>query len=93
MPPRSKAPKRSTRRHVTPAPSEEVLDLNVSGSEDDDDGSAAQPAPTNAQPVTPVDIGINNPDMSKGKGKRKIAGDIRYFFDVTSTGKTCKECV
>jgi hypothetical protein len=54
----------------TPAPSEEVLDLNVSSSEDDDDNpSAAQPVPTNAQPVTPMDIGINDANVHQENPK------------------------
>jgi hypothetical protein len=89
MPPRAK---RSTRCHVqTPAPSEEVLDLNVSSSEDEDedDPSAAQPVPTNAQPVTPVDISINDANVREGKN---YAPDIRYFFEVTAAEKVCKLC-
>lgn len=88
MPPRSV--KRSTRSHLqTPAPLGEAFDLNVSSSEDDDDVPAAQPAPTNAQPVAPVDVGINNTDVREGKN---YAADIRHFFEATPTEKICKVC-
>ena len=101
MPPRTNeaihAVRRSTRSHVqTPAPSGEVFDLNVSGSEGEDNAPAAQPAPanaqpapTNAQPVTPANIGINNADIQDG---RNYAADIRHFFEVTPTEKICKVC-
>ena len=108
MPPRTnqaiRAVRRSTRSHVqTPAPSGEVFDLNVSGSEGEDNAPAAQPAPanaqpaptnaqpapTNAQPVTPANIGINNADIQDG---RNYAADIRHFFEVTPTEKICKVC-
>ena len=74
----------------------EVFDLNVSGSEGEDNAPAAQPAPanaqpapTNAQPVTPTNIGINNADVQDG---RNYAADIRHFFEVTPTEKICKVC-
>src|ERR1700683_3096626 len=98
------AVRRSTRSHVqTPTPSGEVFDLNVSGSEDDNNAPAAQPAPTNAQPapanaqpaptnaqpVTPMNLSINNADVQDG---RNYAADIRHFFKVTPTEKICKVC-
>jgi hypothetical protein len=91
MPPQVKNPIRSARRFrvETPASSEEVLDLNVSGSEDDNDSSVAQPAPTNAQPVTPADVGVNNADVRE---RKNFAPDIRYFYEVTPTAKICKLC-
>jgi hypothetical protein len=62
--------------------------LNVSNSDDDDNGSAAGPAPTNSG-ASPMDIGINNADICKG---RKLAANIHYFFDVTLANKICKKC-
>ena len=84
--------KRSTcSRSKAPAPApgpEETFDLNVSDSDDDDDGGAAGPAPTNSG-ASPMDVGINNADIHEG---RKLAADIRYFFDVTPANKICKKC-
>ena len=90
--------------HVqTPAPLGEVFDLNVSGSEGEDNTPAtqpapvnaqpapanAQPAPTNAQAVTPVNISINNANV---QDRRNYTANICHFFEVTPTEKICKVC-
>jgi hypothetical protein len=107
--PRANEPIRAVRRSTRPTANvatlpEEVFDMNVSGSEEDDATPAAQPAfaqtapaqpapappaPADAQPDTPASLGINSTDVQEG---RVYASDIRYFFEVTPNEKICKIC-
>ena len=101
MAPRANRPARSTR----PVPAQqiqtqtddgEIFDLNVSGSNSDEDGSLQrQPrgrrAPaTSTVPAEPVNQQINNPEIPT---KKTTAHDIKYFFESHGDENVaCKEC-
>lgn len=82
------------RTQVTTPPSGEQFDLNVSGSESDD--NAPPPAPSgggqaaDAPTIIPELNTVNDPTVQTGSTKG--AADVHYFFEKVGKSYVCKEC-
>lgn len=82
-------------QHAQTGDDGEHFDLNVSGSDIDEESAQRQPrghrtATTSTVPIEPVDQQINDPAVRE---KKTTAHDIKYFFESHGDEHVvCKEC-